>query len=201
MSNQTFQINTIFPATVLLSEGTYNFTQDELYYANNALIEPNLGNRTSRNKYVLEDLPNLKQYIMEGVNFYAQNILSAADGLEFYITQSWLNYTSGGEYHHKHSHRNSIISGVIYFETVENDRIVFEDDLRSKRIDITPKEWNLYNSEVWWFSVQVGKLILFNSSLTHMVPTVTEGNRVSLAFNTFVRGNIGSELALTALKL
>ena len=65
----------------------------------------------------------------------------------------------------------------------------------------TPYTRNLiYNA--WWFEAITGRLILFPSSLTHMVPTVEgEDVRVSLSFNTFPAGTVGEEMDLTGLKL
>jgi predicted 2-oxoglutarate/Fe(II)-dependent dioxygenase YbiX len=59
----------------------------------------------------------------------------------------------------------------------------------------------LHNSESWWFEVGAGDLMLFPSSLTHMVETVQGDERVSLAFNTFPVGYVGEEESLTALHL
>jgi len=59
----------------------------------------------------------------------------------------------------------------------------------------------LYNSESWWFEVGTGDLLLFPSSLTHMVETVQEDERISLSFNTFPVGYVGDESSLTALHL
>jgi hypothetical protein len=58
------------------------------------------------------------------------------------------------------------------------------------------------NSESWWFEATAGKLILFPSSLTHMVPEVKGDDvRISLSFNTFPVGVVGEEMDLTGLKL
>jgi hypothetical protein len=64
------------------------------------------------------------------------------------------------------------------------------------------KDWNLYNSETWWFTVKTGDIILFPSSLTHMVETKEGDNtRISLAFNVFIKGTIGNNKNLTELIL
>lgn len=69
-------------------------------------------------------------------------------------------------------------------------------------IKFPPKEWNIYNSECWWFEVGSGDLILFPSNLEHMVePIEGDQTRISLSFNTFPVGNIGEELGLTQLKI
>jgi hypothetical protein len=33
-----------------------------------------------------------------------------------FVTQSWLNWTKPGQWHHKHSHPNSLYSGVLYLD-------------------------------------------------------------------------------------
>lgn len=49
--------------------------------------------------------------------------------------------------------------------------------------------------------VGTGNLMIFPSSLAHMVETVKEEDRISLSFNTFPVGYVGEEEALTALHL
>ena len=47
-----------------------------------------------------------------------------------------------------------------------------------------------------------GDIMLFPSSLTHMVQTVdADATRISIAFNTFPKGYIGDDLELTGLHL
>ena len=58
------------------------------------------------------------------------------------------------------------------------------------------------NSESWWFEVGSGDLVLFPSNLEHMVETkVGNETRVSIAFNTFLKGHIGVDESLTGLQL
>ena len=57
------------------------------------------------------------------------------------------------------------------------------------------------NSESWWFEVNEGDVIMFPSSLTHMVQTVDGEERISIAFNTFLKGTVGDTNDLTELML
>jgi uncharacterized protein (TIGR02466 family) len=113
-----------------------------------------------------------------------------------------VNYTKPGEYHHKHAHPNSFISGVFYIQSdAEKDKIYFYKD-GYQQIKVPAADWNEWNSESWWFEAVTGKLILFPSSLTHMVETVqSEQTRISLSFNTFLSGYIGDENDLTGLRI
>ena len=86
-------------------------------------------------------------------------------------------------------------------QTNPDDLIYFYKD-GWQQIKFPPDQWNPYNSESWWYEAHVGKLILFPSSLTHMVPEVKgEDTRISLSFNTFPVGVVGEEMDLTGLKL
>ena len=80
----------------------------------------------------------------------------------------------------------------------EKDKIHFYKS-GYEQIKLETENYNIWNSTLWWFPVKDGQLILFPSSLSHDVPTVNS-LRVSLSFNTFVQGEIGSETAATKLK-
>ena len=122
--------------------------------------------------------------------------------VEIYITQSWLNYTDTGQYHHKHAHPNSWLSGCIYVNAdKEKDKITFYND-QYNRIVIPTDNFNPFNSSSWWFSVGTGDIVIFPSHLSHMVEqTVSTDTRVSIAINTFLKGYIGDEHNLTGLHL
>lgn len=164
----------------------------------------NQGNTSSKNNYILKDkiLLNLRQFIERSLHEYFMATYNPKNDTRLKITQSWLNWTKPGQHHHKHAHPNSLISGCYYVNAdKKTDRIYFYRE-GYQQFKFPPVDWNMYNSDSWWFPVESGDLILFPSSLTHMVQPV-EGNdtRISLAFNTFPIGEIGDENELTALKL
>jgi uncharacterized protein (TIGR02466 family) len=135
-------------------------------------------------------------------NNTVDKIICPSNKVKPYITQSWLNYTKKNQYHHKHQHPNSLVSGVFYINADEKlDKIkFFKEDYQPIKLEI--KEYNLFNSQSWWFTVKTGDIVLFPSSLTHMVETKEGDNtRVSLAFNVFVEGKIGDNKGLTELIL
>lgn len=164
---------------------------------------PNMGNTTSTDNFVLRrsGLTNLRSWIEDCVADYFKATANPKHDVSLRITQSWVNYSEQGQYHHKHAHPNSLVSGVFYINTNDNDRIYF---YRSgfQQIKFPTDGWNQWNSESWWFEAIEGRLVLFPSSLEHMVPTVEgEKTRVSLSFNTFPVGTVGEEMDLTGLKL
>jgi uncharacterized protein (TIGR02466 family) len=199
-------INGIFPTPIYISKIGRELNKEELLFIDKTKLEvyKNEGNTTSKNNYILNNksFKNLKDELDLRIQDYFDKIVSPANNIKPYITQSWLNYTETNQYHHKHAHPNSLVSGVFYINCHEQyDKIKFFND---KYLMIKPevKNWNLYNSETWWFSVKTGDIILFPSSLTHMVETKKGTNtRISLAFNIFVKGTVGTNEELTELIL
>jgi len=200
-------INSIFPTPIYMSKLDRALTPLELKFVDKSKKDfyKNDGNITSNNNYILNEKPftNIKKELDLRVQDYFNKIISPANKIKPYITQSWLNYTETNQYHHKHQHPNSLVSGVLYIDSDEKfDKIYFYKDNTYKTIKPQTKEWNLWNSESWWFSVKTGNIIMFPSSLTHMVETKQGTNtRISLAFNTFIKGTVGDNKQLTELIL
>jgi uncharacterized protein (TIGR02466 family) len=199
-------INGIFPTPIYISKLNRELTPLELKFVDKSKKDfyKNDGNITSNNNYILNEKPfaNIKKELDLRVQDYFDKVISPSNNITPYITQSWLNYTETNQYHHKHAHPNSLVSGVFYINChEEHDKIKFFND-NYKTIKLEIKDWNLYNSESWWFSVKTGDVILFPSSLTHMVETKQGDNtRISLAFNVFIKGTVGNNKNLTELHL
>jgi uncharacterized protein (TIGR02466 family) len=199
-------INGIFPTPIYISKLDRELTPLELKFVdkNKKDFYKNDGNITSNNNYILNEkhFANIKKELDLRVQDYFDKVVSPANKITPYITQSWLNYTETNQYHHKHAHPNSLVSGVFYINChEEHDKIKFFNDAY-KTIRLEIKDWNIWNSESWWFSVKTGDVILFPSSLTHMVETKQGDNtRISLAFNVFIKGTVGNNKNLTELIL
>ena len=163
----------------------------------------NIGNLSSENSYLLEDksLSNMKDWIQRSVDKFFDEIYKPTGSTGIKITQSWANLSKQGDYHHPHIHTNSLISGVYYVQTNSDDRITFSRE-GSRFLTIASREWNEWNCETWWYPAEEGTLILFPSCLTHQVlDVVGEKDRISLSFNTFPTGVLGSELDLSSVNV
>jgi len=197
-------INNLFPTPVAFFKFGRDLTEAELEFIKGQEHYPNEGNTTSKDRKILKskELTEIRDFIEDSMLEYFKAIHAPKFDVSLYLTQSWANYTEQGQHHHRHSHPNSLVSGVFYPQADrEVDKIYFYKD-GYERIKIPASEFNLYNSESWWFEVGAGDLILFPSHLTHMVQT-KEGaqTRISIAFNTFLKGQIGSDESLTGLYL
>jgi uncharacterized protein (TIGR02466 family) len=197
-------INGIFQIPIYIIKIKKNFTNEELKFVDNIKNETykNIGNKTSLNTYVLEEsiFKNLKEILNLKVQDYFDKVLLVKKTIKPYITQSWLNFTKTKEYHHEHFHKNSIISGVLYFDAEVNfDKIIFTNPLQ-EFLDLDITNFNVFNSEQWTIPVETGLLIMFPSYLQHRVETKIGNNlRTSLSFNVFVKGVLGINSKLTEL--
>ena len=179
------------------------FTAEELDCVRNLPTENNIFNTISSVTRVL-DLPamkDIKVFVEQCIQHYRDHVIDPLDdSVELYLTDSWCNYTTKGQQHHTHTHPNSFISGVLYLQTDEHDKVEFFNN-RHDMISIPPREWNPYNSESWWIPAVTGDLLMFPSYAHHKVEKVaTDHTRISLAFNTFVRGNIGDPIRRVVLR-
>ena len=198
-------INNLFPTPVYITRSDSDLTSNEEIQKiiKEGMID-NDYNLSSENNYIFhENLKELKQFCEHHIKAYVKEVISPKEELDFYITQSWLNVTKPGQQHHQHCHPNSIISGVFYVSTEVDDSITFVDQNWTLKEMIKPeiKEFTIWNCPLWFFPVTAGELVLFPSWLQHKVQPNEKAttDRISIAFNTFVRGKLGNQKDLTEL--
>jgi uncharacterized protein (TIGR02466 family) len=201
------QINNLFPTPIYMASMERPFTKQELKFVDEQKKHcvQNAGNINTKDNYILnrKEFKNIKKLLEECCKDYLKKIISPKNNIELYITQSWLNYTEENQHHHQHAHPNSVVSGVLYFNCDKNnDKILFTNPKGYLQLKPEIDKYNLWNSDTWWFALETGQLIMFPSSTIHQVETKKGNNtRISLSFNTFYKGTIGSNSALTELIL
>ena len=82
-------------------------------------MEFNFGNSTSTNKLFFNDpLFKNEKYILtsECKKFLNTHFNMAKYYEDLQLTNSWLNITKPGEFHHEHKHPFSVVSGIIYMD-------------------------------------------------------------------------------------
>lgn len=197
-------IENLFPTPVGFFKFDEGLTEDQIKFLVDQEQRDNDGNSSSVDKYILKHkkLFDLTNFIEKCLFQYFTMTINPKNDVRLRITQSWVNWTKPKQFHHRHAHPNSLISGCFYVNANKStDKIFFYKD-EYQPIKFPPVEWNIYNSNSWWLPVGTNDLIFFPSNLTHMVqPVDGDDTRISLAFNTFPVGYVGDENELTALHL
>ena len=205
--NMQNQLHPLFACPLVVFGERYAFNDAERQYLAGLETVDNDGNAMSANDRVLdsEELSDLRQFLDRCILIYKRELLRIKDENEIFITQSWVNRSTTGDYHPRHRHPNSVISGVLFLDDNSNN------DLPAIRFhrswDMFPLAMNYdeltdFNAESKEFYPQEGMLILFPSLLEHDVDrNKSDRVRSSLSFNTFVRGKVGTRSQLTEIDL
>ena len=209
---KTARLNHLF--SIPLMEFDYGqISEDENKIINHYLndLRPNVHNFATKETYILnkeKGLSNLKKFINNSIYTYVKHVIVGddynQDELNFRITQSWANLTKSSSFgHHKHTHSNSVISGVFYVKTNDDDSVTFANDYLASMTMKTPiKVYNQFNSEEWKLAVSAGNLLLFPSNIPHKVEFVRgKEDRISLSFNVFPYGLLGGRDDLNELRI
>ena len=112
-----------------------------------------------------------------------------------------INYTKENQFHHRHAHPNSFVSGIFYISADKKvDSVTFYKGYLDHRIKLDITKYNIFSSSSCTFPVETGNILLFRSSLEHAVD-IKKGNniRISLSFNIFIKGTVGNKEELTEL--
>ncbi len=197
----------LFPYPVMICAENYQFTSSEKKYISELEMIDNIGNLMSKNDKILDskELTNLKLFIDEKIFIFKKKLLHMKDENELYITQSWVINSNPKQYHPKHKHPNSVISGVMFFDENNDESlppIRFHRTLEMFPLDFEFDNLNESNADCRSFETVQGSLILFPSLLEHDVEKNSSDRvRTSISFNTYVRGVVGSREKLTELNI
>ena len=196
----------LFPIPLVIEQLQID-TQEFLFAMNYTSVKDNFNlnqnkNYVSKDTYILNNMPTLKTQIELILKDYVYNILG--EETELQIIQSWINYNPPGTSHHKHTHSNSIASGVIYLQTDDKTGNIHmhKPASQSRMIHDEVTNWQKYSYDYVYFTPKISELFLFPSTLPHSVEeNKSTISRISLSFNTFYKGTFGSNVNLTQVTL
>jgi uncharacterized protein (TIGR02466 family) len=205
MSNR-FEVIPLAGIPIFVKDLSRTLTSDERNFLEN-LDEVKLpyGNYISKSKTILEETAfnNLKSDLQKELEIYTKEVLKIKQ--DFYITDSWATRNPKDSSHHSHMHPNSIFSGVYYIDVPDGDlEFHHYSRLMSKdfnfEYDIT--EWNIFNSFNWAIKPNQGTIVIFPSWLRHRAKeNLSNENRRIIGFNSFVKGNFGTEDAINRVTI
>jgi len=190
-------ITPLFSTPVYISDSSYNIDEKLLDNVKNLNKKRNKNNTISNNYNVLSYFTELKSFCDINIKKFKDVLCIEND---IYITTSWFNYTEKNESHHLHNHPNSIFSGVLYLSG--DIKINFHRGHHPFCLHLDYYDFNLGNSEQWQMDLKPGDLILFPSGLQHEVTNYNNNDtRISLAFNTFVKGEVCKDIQTSRLEI
>lgn len=163
----------------------------------------------SENVTLLDDPKclEIRNKILNAFDDYVYNLLKITPETEFYLTTSWaVKFLPGGSAQ-AHTHTNSLFSGTLYLKTAEDTgQISFLStqkyvNFSSPTISLEFTEQNIFNSSTWSITPTENQIIIFPSNLMHSVEiNNSKDDRISVAFNLFVRGNFGFRESVLSIK-
>ena len=202
-NKQKGKIMSLFPTPVVVVNIDRSFTKDEVDCITDIPMykdEKGMSNHQSEDFYLfdnfVEELKDIKILCEHHLKQYLEYIKGVdTNKVTLRITQSWLNKTKPGEYHHMHSHANSYLSGILYITCLPNDHINLTNRMYGmyNNMELSTKKETVWNSMGVVVDVKKGDLIIFPSWIPHHVDVneTKDNERISLSFNTFPIGEMG----------
>ena len=202
MSND--QLYSIFPIPVLLTKYPFSYEKEIEYVRTISFYEDQVSSSTisaqSKDNYILNkpEFEKVRNFIQTKLNEFSKEVFEYDE--ELTITQSWVNWSTKGNTHNRHSHPNSIISGVWYLEMPEDCKasIRFHNPV-VREISLKTTGVNQYNGLDFNLLPQKSNLVFFSSNLHHdVLKNESDGDRISIAFNSWPKESFGNKQYLTS---
>tara|TARA_R100000278_G_scaffold408_1_gene926 strand:- start:19 stop:621 length:603 start_codon:yes stop_codon:yes gene_type:complete len=186
----TFDVLPLFSsplAMTIIDEDT-----EELNTYENSGIE-----KSNKSRRILKKYPKIENILLKKFKEYSENVLKYNNNYK--ITTSWITNIEEGKDSTEHFHKNSLYSGVYYFQdnypkgcaSIE----FFSPIVQLSDFWILPKDSDceIMNSHTWFIKPQPKLLLFFPSYLRHKI-NIHKNNKIrrSLAFNIIPIGEYGS---------
>ena len=195
-------IQRLFPTSVfifdnVLEQEYIDSMKEDIIHQSKINSEQRKANWQSVKNNKLYELPKYKELgkkALSNSRVYVDKLEYIVEDME--LTGMWSNILKSGETHPPHTHSNNFISGVFYVQAENNNdtpAINFLDP-RGQTCVLQPqqKTYTLYNSTRYFFPAISNRMILFPSWLSHYVPVnYSKTDRISIAFNTMLKGKVG----------
>ncbi len=159
------------------------------------------GNYLSKDVHILEkyNLTRIKSLCDYYVNDYIENIIGITD--RFKMFKSWLSMNTIGTKHDGHSHRNTMISCILYFDEFMSEEVMapinFGQDgldqiFKTFQFQFNVKERNQYNNNILTVYPRTNTMIIFPGWIKHGTEEAKlTTKRYCLGTNYFFEGETG----------
>lgn len=162
----------------------------------------------SKNSYIIDNpvCKPLADFFMHCFNDFATNIMRYRYK-ELQFAQSWLTYKEPGQFHKAHTHPNTLLAGVFYYDHQPGDAaICFSKVAGSQhRTYLEPSlqddyQQHPFSQEEIYFTPQRNNFIIFPSYVTHGVPpNRTNKIRKALGVNVLTKGTLGDKETISEI--
>ena len=189
------------PIFVVNLGGNDRFDEDEVELLKTIQMNKQYGddgNYLSEEIHILRKfkLDRIKSVCDKYVKHYTENIIGIED--DFKMFKSWLSMNTKGTRHESHSHRNTMISCIAYFDEDMSDQpmapISFAQDgldqiFRTFQFQFRIKNRNQYTNKVLTIYPKTNTMIIFPGWINHETEEakITK-NRYCLGTNYFFEG-------------
>jgi len=206
MTITDYEVTPLFIEPFFRGNIGHAISDEQVAYIKELKMRNNVHNLISENLYIFEEpeLKSIKLAVQEALDIFANQVMGISNKL--YVTQSWSLINKPGVAMHAHSHSNSVVSGSLYFCDMAQPTagMLFERHAIYQRLQMYPEKGkvNLYNTTKNLLIPKKNDLFLFGSELLHLVQeNLSHQDRYSIAFNTFIKGRLGSDLDVSVVNL
>ena len=204
------QVFSLFPTPLYASNYEGDTTEIIKYFDS---CEMNDGSKSpygsiSKNSYIIDHpvCRPLALFFMQCFNDFATNVMRYRYK-ELQFAQSWLTYKQPGQFHKAHTHPNTLLAGVFYYDHEPGDAaICFSKHTGSQnRSYLEPSllddyQEHPYSQEEIYFTPKKNDFIIFPSYLSHGVPpNKTNKMRKALGVNALTKGTLGDRETISEI--
>ena len=201
-----FEIQPLFATPYMRADVGHAISAEQVKFIQNLPMVQNRANMISEDLYIFNrpELKSIADAVQNALNIYARDVMGISQTI--YVTQSWALLNQPGVGMHSHAHSNSLISGSLYYCDLPEpvSRVVFDKHTAYQQLEIRPDNdrRNLYNTAVNVVTPKQGEVLLFPSSINHMIENNgSQDLRRAIAFNTFIKGKFGDYRDVSELHL
>ena len=204
------RVLSMFPAPLYINTYEGDTTEIVEYFNSCEMNEASGGGYglISKDSYILDKsiCKPLTSFFLECFNEFATKIMRYRyKELEF--AQSWLTYKMPGQFHRAHTHPNTLLAGVFYYDFQPGDAaICFSKEVKSfNRSYLEPSlqedfQEHPFSQEEIYFTPQLNDFIIFPSHITHGVPpNRTNKVRKALGVNAMTKGSLGDRETISEI--
>ena len=158
---------------------------------------------TPSNFILEEDLKPIKPLIQQQMDNFGYNHMKFKKSQTFEITNSWVMKHKEGDLAGMHWHSNSLFSGILYLQCdPKSGDLIFvnQQNWNNNIFSFDYEEDSPLNQDSIATTPGEGDIIIFPSKTYHMVtPSRSKDMRFCIAFNVWVRGEVGRSNAQVTL--